>query len=125
MIEKYQAVIDKCDTEAEKENRPEIRAIEGMLREVCKGNEAACECVLAEGKTMVGALSAMRDVASKRKGEGGCVCIAPDEAQRIIFEYYGIKNDAPMVAPTSVSDGETAKSQTSTNGDTVSLFDLI
>ena len=52
------AVIDKLDAEAEKENRPEIRAIEGMLREVCGGNDAACDCVLVEGKTMAGALSA-------------------------------------------------------------------
>lgn len=129
MNEKYQAVIDKLDAEAEKENRPEIRAIEAMLREACGGDDAACECVLAEGKTMAGALSAMRDVASKRKGGGSCVCIAPDEAGRIVFNYYGIKGDGgsgrPMVASTSVPNDEAPKSQTAGNTDTVSLFDLI
>ena len=120
MNEKYQAVIDKLDAEAEKENKPEIRAIEGLLREVCSGNDAACDCVLAEGKTMVGALSAMRDVASKRKSGSSCVCIAPDEAEKIIFKYYGISGDAERAVPT-----EAAKSQTVGNGGTVSLFDLI
>lgn len=120
MNEKYQAVIDKLDTEAEKENKPEIRAIEGLLREVCSGNDAACDCVLAEGKTMVGALSAMRDVASKRKNGSSCVCIAPDEAEKIIFKYYGIKGDTERAVSV-----ESAKSQTVGNTDTVSLFDLI
>ena len=121
MNDKYQAVIDKLDAEAEKENKPEIRAIEGMFRSVCQNNEAACDCVLAEGKTMSGALSAMRDVASKKKGNGNCVGIAPDEAERIIFEYFGIKV-GEREAPEPV---DAAKSQTVGNGDTVSLFDLI
>lgn len=120
MNEKYQAVIDKLDAESEKENKPEIRAIEGLLREVCNGNDAACDCVLAEGKTMVGALTAMRDVASKRKNGSNCVCIAPDEAEKIILEYYGINGDAERAVPP-----EPAKSQTVGNADTVSLFDLI
>ncbi len=120
MNDKYQAVIDKLDAETEKKNRPEIRAIEAMLRSVCQNNEAVCECVLAEGKTMDGALSAMRDVASKRKGKCNCVCIAPDEAERIIFEYYGISGEKTASEPT-----ETAESQTVGDSDTVSLFDLI
>ena len=123
MNEKYQAVIDKLDTEAEKENKPEIRAIEGLLREVCKNNEAACDCVLAEGKTMTGALSSMREVASKRKNGSNCVCIAPDEAEKIIFKYYGIKGNAERDIDTE--SAETAKSQTVGNSETVSLFDLL
>lgn len=120
MNAKYQAVIDKLDTEAEKEDSPEIRAIEAMLREVCNGNDAACDCVLAEGKTMAGALAAMRDVASKRKKGSRCVCIAPDEAEAIIFKYYGINGSSERAVPT-----KPAKSQTGGNSDTVSLFDLI
>ena len=120
MNEKYQAVIDKLDTEAEKADKPEIRAIEGMLRAVCEGNEAACDCVLAAGKTMAGALEAMRNVAQSRKGKSSCVCIAPDEAERIILEYYGISGDCERATPT-----EPAKSQTVGNTDAVSLFDLI
>ena len=121
MNEKYQAVIDKLDAEAEKADKPEIRAIEGMLRTVCEGNEAACDCVLAEDKTMAGALGAMRDVASTRKSN--CVCIAPDEAERIIFGYYGISGDAASEA--KAAPVEPAKSQTAGNTDAVSLFDLI
>lgn len=130
MNEKYQAVIDKLDTEAEKENRPEIRAIEGLLREVCDGNDAACDCVLADGKTMVGALSAMRDVASKRRNGSNCVCIAPDEAEKIILRYYGINCDigssrAPTPTEANADNAEPPKSQTVGNSGTVSLFDLI
>lgn len=130
MNEKYQAVIDKLDAEAEKENKPEMRAIEGLLREVCSGNDAACDCVLADGKTMVGALSAMRDVASKRKGGSSCVCIAPDEAEKIIFKYYGTKGDVgssrtPTPAEANEDNAEPPKSQTVGNSGTVSLFDLI
>lgn len=117
MNDKYQAVIDKLDAEAEKERRPEIRAIETMLREVCKNSEAACDGVLADGKTMSGALVAMREAAAKRKGSESCVCIPPDEAERIIFKYYGI-SEASAVP-------EAPKSQTSVNTETVSLFDLL
>lgn len=121
MNEKYQAVIDKLD--AEKADKPEIRAIEDMLRAVCGGSDAACDRVLAEDKTMAGALEAMRNIAQSRRGKSNCVCIAPDEAERIILEYYGISGDA---APeTKATPAEPAKSQTVGNADTVSLFDLI
>ncbi len=116
MNEVYQKVIDKLDKEAEKEKNPAIRAIEGMLREVCKNDADACEKVLADGKTMKGAYDAMYEVAKKRKN-GNCAVIAPDEAQSIILKYYGIGKD---------SGAESAKSQTPENVSTVtSLFDLI
>ena len=113
MNEIYQKVIDKLDKEAEKENKPEIRAIEELLREVCKGDAAACEKVLAQCKDMKGAYNAMYEVAKKRKS-GSCVCIAPDEAKRIILKYFDI------------GEVDGAKSQTSANtSEVVDLFDLI
>ena len=115
MNELYQKVIDKLDKEAEKEKNPAIRAIEGLLREACKNNVAACERVLAEGKTMKGAYDAMYEVAKGRKS-GNCAVIAPDEAEKIIFKYYGIGSE----------DVKESKSQTIQDTATVtSLFDLI
>ena len=119
--ELFQSVIDKLDKEAEKLNTPWARPVEELLRNVCRDNPSACERVLDKGKTLKGAYEAMYEVAKKRKGSANCVCIVPDEAKRIIFEYFGIFDEEP-------AGNETPKSQTSANvGESavVDLFDLI
>ena len=119
--ELFQMVIDKLDKEVEKNNKPSMRAIEEMLRSVCRDNPSACEKVLDKDKTLYGAYEAMYEAAKKRKGSSNCVCIAPDEAKRIIFEYFGIADEEP-------TKPETSKSQTSANISepaVVDLFDLI
>ena len=46
--------------------------------------------LMAEGKSLQGAFSAIRTEATKRRGGSNCVCIPPNEAQKIIEDYYGI-----------------------------------
>ena len=68
---------------------PEIQAIEEKLSELCTTDEIA-DKLMADGKSLQGAFSAIRTEATKRRGGSNCVCIPPNEAQKIIEDYYGI-----------------------------------
>ena len=68
---------------------PEIQAIEEKLSELCTTDEVA-DKLMADGKSLQGAFSAIRTEATKRRGGSNCVCIPPNEAQKIIEDYYGI-----------------------------------
>ena len=119
--------IDKLDRETEqqngKTNEGAIRQLETMMRAVCENSEAACRAVLAEDKTLEGAYKAMYEAAKERRGGSSCVCIGPEEASRIVLDYYGIDGEAGM-------DSEEPKSQTSADmpeaaPEVVDLFDLL
>jgi hypothetical protein len=94
MTELEQKAINKLDAECDASpDNTAYRAIEEYLRSRLTGSIAVCEAILAEGKTIKGALGAMEDVARKNK-VGICGVVAPDQALKIIDTYFGIKSNS-------------------------------
>lgn len=87
MIDK---AIAKLTREMMEANDPGIQAIEEHLTKICTTDEIAKK-ILAEGKTLEGALKEIENAARKRQTRNGsCVCISDAEGFRIIDEYFDI-----------------------------------
>ena len=87
MIDK---AIAKLTREMMEANDPAIQTIEEHLTEVCTTDEIA-EKILAEGKTLKGALKEIENVARERqKGNGGCVCVTDADGFLITDKYFDI-----------------------------------
>lgn len=87
MIDK---AIAKLTREMMEANDPAIQTIEEHLTEVCTTGEIA-EKILAEGKTLKGALKEIENTARERQTRNGsCVCISDTEGFRITDEYFDI-----------------------------------
>lgn len=83
---------DELAKEAKK--NPALEAIgEYVTERVRKG------AALPKGKTLTGAYKAIEGEALKRRNNARCVCIAPDEAQKIIDGYFGFQAEPQAIAP--------------------------
>lgn len=51
--------------------------------------ETAAPLLMAEGKTLEGALEAMREYANKNRGAKNSILIGPIQAMEQVFEYFG------------------------------------
>lgn len=96
--------IKKITDEMNKSKSAYIQVVGELLLEKVKADPAAAEAVLADKKTIKGAVEEMRKEAEKGKVNNVGI-IAPDEALAIIFEYFGINDDptknyaAPKIEP--------------------------
>ena len=87
MIDK---AIAKLTQEMMEANDPVIQMIEEHLTEVCTTDEIA-EKILAEGKTLKGALEEIENAArERRKGHKSCICVSDAEGFRITDKYFDI-----------------------------------
>lgn len=87
MIDK---AIEKLTKEMMKADDPAIQMIEEHLTKVCTTDEIA-EKILAEGKTLKGALDAMQAEA-KKKAVNGVGVFSDEEGFRIVEGYFGISD---------------------------------
>lgn len=85
MIDK---AIEKITNEMMKLDTPFARAIEEYLTGICT-SEAVAEKILAEGKSLQGALGAIKETARKNQ-KGGVGVVSDEEGYRIVREYFGI-----------------------------------
>lgn len=89
-MSKTNEALAKLEKECEEDiNDNNIVLISNHLRVIVSGSEAAAEKVLANGKTIKGAVEAMYNVAKDRHKKGNMVLISPDEGFNIINKYYG------------------------------------
>lgn len=91
MQETMNKAIDSLrDEMAANANDAALQAVGAMVGEMLKADPANAEKVLEAGKSLKGAYEAMQTEAEKRMNGGSCVCIAPDEAEKLIAAYYGM-----------------------------------
>jgi len=76
---------------------PYVAAIGNFLMDLLKDNPSSAEKILAEGKTIIGSMKAMRMVAEKQKVDN-CAVLTPEQGFKAVLEYFEIKkiNDAPV-----------------------------
>ena len=106
VYEKFEAELIR-----DKDNRL-LMVISDSLLAMCS-DEDVCKKLLADGKSLKGALEAMKNEARKQASKG-CACLSFDEGMDIVKKYFGI---------------ETAKSETFGTRSSVhkkkSIFDMI
>ena len=61
-----------------------------MLCDYLRTHRAAAEQILAEGKTLSGAIGVLEEYARKGRRKK-CACIPPEKAKKLVLEYYGIR----------------------------------
>ena len=59
--------------------------------------ETAAPLLMAEGKTLGGALEAMREYANKNRGAKNSILIGPIQAMEQVFEYFGCDDPIGVV----------------------------
>lgn len=80
--------IKKITDEMMKLDTPFARAIEEYLTRICT-SEAVAEKILEEGKSLQGALDAIKEAARENQ-QGGVGVVSDEEGYRIVREYFGI-----------------------------------
>lgn len=92
--------VNKLRTEMEASKNPYVKVVGEHLLKVLEINPAAAEKVLAEGKTIAGALTAMKTEASKNKFDGMAM-LTDEEGYAIALKYFGFTGTipTPAVAP--------------------------
>ncbi|MGE6515168.1 hypothetical protein [Lysinibacillus sphaericus] len=77
---------------------PYVSAIGNFLMDLLKDNPSSAEKILAEGKTIIGSMKAMRKVAEKQKVDN-CAVLTPEQGFKAVLDYFDIKTtDAALVA---------------------------
>lgn len=129
--ENVRKAIDRIDGEAGTD--PTLNYLAEMVREMIRGSEDFAAAVVKaplltktkndkgktdeKGKSLKGALEAMRQEASPKKS-GGSYAMGDAEARKIVAKYYGI-SDIGETAPTL------KQSESITDSDDFDLFDMI
>ena len=81
----YDRAMDKLRDEMAQEKSSAVKMAGELITLYLMADPANAEKILADGNTIKGAYSAMREYARKNR----CECIPPDEACDIFAEYYG------------------------------------
>ena len=96
----FDRAMDRIRDEAAKEaKRPEIGSVGEVMTELLRARPDAADAILEKGKTLAGAYAALEKYARDHRNNRNCVYLGPDLARRILREYYGIPDDAPVDAP--------------------------
>ncbi|KUP24898.1 hypothetical protein [Paenibacillus sp. DMB5] len=95
-----QQAIDKLQKEMEASKHPYVKVVGEHVLKVLQVNPAAAEKVLTDGKTIAGALSAMKSEAMKTKFEGMGM-LSDEDGYAIALKYYGF--DGNMAVPASAA----------------------
>lgn len=105
----FETVKEDINKEAEGKNAA-IRVIADALISRAEKSHEICEIIhdaLTAGKTLQGAYKEMESVARK-KAVGGCAVLTDEEGLKIVYDYFGIRED-----------------QKEAGGKVVSIFDLM
>ncbi|OME03394.1 hypothetical protein BSK54_08050 [Paenibacillus odorifer] len=89
--------VNKLRAEMEASKNPYVKVVGEHLLNVLEINPAAAEKVLAEGKTISGALAAMKTEATKNKFDGMAM-LTDEEGYAIALKYFGLTGTIPAPA---------------------------
>lgn len=88
------AVLDRLRDEMAAHPEDSMLLTVGELLTAYAGDHpAAIPALAAEGKTIQGAIDAMRDAASKRRNGASCVALSMVDGMKIVFAYFGLPHD--------------------------------
>ncbi len=122
MPDNVKQAIEKLKAEMEKEKNPYVQVVGQFLLQHLDSNPSDADKILAEDKTIMKSLGAMRKEAEKKK-VGNCAVLTDQEGFQIVLAYYGIKGDVATVpAPTTVPSAPAKPTNIDFN---VSLDDLL
>ena len=107
--------IEKLDKEMEAAKDPCSKYIAEQLLQQATSCPEVAEKILAEKKSLAGALDAIKAEA-KKHAVGGCGCVDEAQAVEIACRYYNIKAAKPAAEPAAARQalGKTAGTQAET-----------
>lgn len=102
-LNKLNEAIEKLEAEIKSNvDNPYIQYVGKRMIEYLTSHVERSDSILTEGKTIVGSMKFMRDVA-KNKQSGGVAVLTPDEGFKAVLDYYGIKENALVKESVSTS----------------------
>ena len=124
LTEGQKQAIKKLDAEMEQAKDPCSKYIAEQLLQLATSYPEVAEKILAEKKSLAGALDAIKAEA-KKHAVGGCGCVDEAQAVEIACKYYNIDNTEPAAGATDAHQalGKTSETQAKTGAgdDTVSV----
>lgn len=87
--------INKINAEKQKENNQYVNVISDFLIKYINQDEAAAEKILADGKTIMKSLQAMRKEAEKHK-VGGVAMLTDEQGFEVVLKYFGINKSGEL-----------------------------
>lgn len=100
LTEGQKRAIEKLDKEMEAAKDPCFKYIAEQLLQMATSCPEVAEKILAEKKSLAGALDAIKAEA-KKHAVGGCGCVDEAQAVEIACKYYNIKATEPTAEPTA------------------------
>lgn len=115
LTEGQKRAIEKLDKEMEAAKDPCSKYIAEQLLQQATSCPEVAEKILAEKKSLAGALDAIKAEA-KKHAVGGCGCVDEAQAVEIACRYYNIKAAKPAAEPAAARQalGKTAGTQAET-----------
>lgn len=108
LTEGQKRAIEKLDKEMEAAKDPCFKYIAEQLLQMATSCPEVAEKILAEKKSLAGALDAIKAEAKKHT-VGGCGCVDEAQAVKIACKYYNIKATKPAAEPAAVgASGQSA-----------------
>lgn len=98
LTEGQKQAIKKLDKEMEAAKDPCSKYIAEQLLQLATSCPEVSEKILEQKKTLVGALSAVRQEAQKH-AVSGCACLDEIQTMEIACKYYNIKDTKPAAEP--------------------------
>lgn len=114
--------IEKLDAEMEKAQDSCSKYIAEQLLQLATSCPEVAEKILAEKKSLAGALDAIKAEA-KKHAVGGCACIDETQTMEIAFKYYDIDNAEPAAGAAAANQalGKTPETSMDTGAAAVSV----
>lgn len=112
LTEGQKRAIEKLDKEMEVAKDPCFKYIAEQLLQLATSCPEVAEKILAEKKSLAGALDAIKAEA-KKHAVGGCGCVDEAQAVEIACKYYNIKATEPAAGATAANQalGKTPEMQ--------------
>lgn len=112
LTEGQKQAIKKLDAEMEQAKEPCSKYIAEQLLQLATSCPEVAEKILAEKKSLAGALDAIKAEA-KKHAVGGCGCVDEAQAVEIACKYYNIKVTEPAAGATAAHQALGKNSETS------------
>ena len=109
------------EMEKDKANTP-VQLLGKLVLQHLKINPGAAPAIMSQGKTLAGAMSAMREEARKHHNHGGVAALTDEEGLNMALNYFGVVAAGGATA-LRTADAEPAIAKR--NGFSVYLDDLL
>lgn len=122
LTDSQKQAIEKLDAEMEQAKDPCSKYIAEQLLQMATSCQEVAEKILAEKKSLAGALDAIKAEA-KKHAVGGCGCVDEAQAVEIACKYYSIKPTKPTAEPAAAHQalGKTPETSMDTGAAAVSV----